>query len=214
MNTKTVRWMLLVGGFLGSAASAFAAPGLLEIQSKASLFNCNPSSSGCVPLQAGSVSWGAINGWGVPTPPPPPPPPPPHGHPAPWVLSNLLIGDQIANTNAMLAPRNSSPQISLKSLSKGSQFPLENSATKVKFRRDAKTNRYILDFGVIKQTANPVEMKLVLKPIEKKEQVYVADFVFKIDASSPGAFSTELPLRDSTNNPGSLLTIKGVVRGR
>jgi len=202
--------MLLVGGFLGSAASAFAAPGLLEIQSKASLFNCNPSSSGCVPLQAGSVSWGTINGWGVPI---KPPPPPPHGYPAPWVLSNLLIGDQIANTNAMLAPRNSSPQISLKSLSKGSQFPLENSATKVKFRRDAKTNRYILDFGVIKQTANPVEMKLVLKPIEKKEQVYVADFVFKIDASSPGAFSTELPLRDSAN-PGSLLTIKGVVRGR
>lgn len=214
MNTKTVRWMLLIGGLLGSAASAFAAPGLLEIQSKASLFNCNPSSPGCLPLQTGSVSWGATNGWGVPPPPLPPPPLPPHGHPAPWALSNLLIGDQIANTNAMLAPRNSSPQISLKSLSKGSQFPLENSAaTKVKFRHDAKTNRYILDFGVIKQTANPVEMKLVLKPIEKKEQVYVADFVFKIDASSPGAFSTELPLRDSAN-PGSLLTIKGVVRGR
>ena len=212
MNTKTVRWMLLVGGLLGSAASAFAAPGLLEIQSKASLFNCNPSSSGCVPLQAGSVSWGATNGWGVPI-KPPPPPPPYHGYSASWVLSNLLIGD-LANTSAMLAPRNSSPQISLKSLSRGSQFPLENSAaTKVKFRRDAKTNRYILDFGVIKQTANPVEMKLVLKPIEKKEQVYVADFVFKIDASSPGAFSTELPLRDSAN-PGSLLTIKGVVRGR
>jgi hypothetical protein len=211
MNMKTVGWMALFAGILGFTASAFAAPSLLEIQAKTSIYNCNPSASSCLPTKVGSISWGN-NQWGGPGTGTPPPKPPPRGltrvhFTAAWRLADLLFVSHFFKPDIRL----SSAQPG--SLSRPSKFPLENRPVKVKFWRDAKTHRYILDFGAIEQTANPLELKLVLKLVEQKKQGYVADFVFKIDASSPGAFSTELPPRDEKASDGSFLTIKGLVRG-
>ena len=211
MNRKTIRGMGLLATTIGSFSSAFADPGLLEIQSKTSLFNCNPSSPQCVPTESGSVSWGE-NAWGGPGrgTPPPPNPPSPWGHTG--VLSNLLIGQQPTFRNALRAPGSSLSRSQIRSLSRGSSFPLANSTARVKFQRDARTGQYILDFGAIKQTATPLELKLTFKINEKKDHVFVGDFVFKIDASSPGVFSTELPPRDGKTTDSPLLVIKGVVR--